>query len=286
MAESKLDGKVAVVTGGGSPQGTGHAMALGLVEAGARVALIDLNEAWLEQSLSEVRRVGGPGAAIGIVADVSDRQAVEQAVARTIAKLGGLHVLINNAGTTPRASGFTVTGGRFWDLPAEAWDRVVAVNLSAPFYLVRAAIGHLMAQRWGRIIGVTTSLDTMYGIRKIPYGPSKAGHEALVAAMARELDGTGVTANILVPGGPANTNFMVHKTPAERAALIQPEVMRAPAVWLASDASDLCNGQRIIACKWDEAKPIEERLAMASAPAAWPQLGTQAIMPIKHSLSV
>jgi NAD(P)-dependent dehydrogenase (short-subunit alcohol dehydrogenase family) len=81
----------------------------------------------------------------------------------------------------------------------------------------------------------------MYGKGKVPYGPSKAGHEALIATIAQELEGTGVTANILVPGGPTNTNFFTSKSEAERAALIQPEVMQAPAVWLASDAAPAHN---------------------------------------------
>ena len=83
----------------------------------------------------------------------------------------------------------------------------------------------------------------------------------------------------MVPGGPTNTNFFTSKTPEERAALIQPEVMAPPAVWLASDASAGWNGRRLIACRWDEALPLEERLARAGAPAAWPQLGRQAVLP-------
>ena len=67
--------------------------------------------------------------------------------------------------------------------------------------MARAAVGHMLAQGWGRIIGVTTSVDTMYREGMCPYGPSKAAHEALVALMARELEGTGVTANVLIPGG-------------------------------------------------------------------------------------
>ena len=114
---------------------------------------------------------------------------------------------------------------------------------------------------------------------KIPYGPSKAGHEALVALMAQDLEGTGVTANVLVPGGATNTNLIAPDTPYARTTLIQPEVMQAPVVWLASDASPACNGRRLIAYYWDERLPLEERLAKASAPAAWPQLGRQAISP-------
>ena len=279
MAEGVLRGKVAIVTGAGSPIGTGHAMAVALVRAGARVALLDLNQEWLAQSLREIERVGGSGCAVSMVTDVSDADAVERTVRRTIAELGGIHVLVSNAGTTPRAGGFTTSSHNFWEVPVAAWDRVVAVNFSGAFYMARAVAGHLLAQGWGRIIGVTTSMDTMYRKRASPYGPSKAGHEALVALMAQELEGSGVTANVLVPGGPTNTNFFAADAKVDRAALIQPEVMQAPAVWLASDASRDVNGRRIIAYYWDENLPLEERLAKASAPAAWPQLGKQAITP-------
>jgi NAD(P)-dependent dehydrogenase (short-subunit alcohol dehydrogenase family) len=279
MAQGILRGKVAIVTGAGSPIGTGHAMALALARAGARVALLDLNREWLAQSLREIEEVGGRGCALAMETDVSDPEAVERAVGRTIADLGGLHVLVNNAGTTPRAGGFTAGSRNFWEVPVAAWNRVIAVNLSGAFYMARAAAGVLLAQGWGRIVGVTTSMDTMYRKRASPYGPSKAGHEALVALMAQELEGSGVTANVLVPGGPTNTNFFATDAKVDRAALIQPEVMQAPVVWLASDASAAVNGRRIIAYHWDEKLPLDERLAAASAPAAWPQLGKQAITP-------
>ena len=267
------------MTGAGSPAGMGHAMALGLVKAGARVALLDLHAEGLEESVGELRAVGGADCALGIVADVSDPEAVQRAVDRTVAELGGLHILVNNAGTNPRSAGFQIASKRFWDIPLPAWDRVVAVNCTGPFYTARAVVGHLRKQDWGRIVGVTTSVDTMFGRGRVPYGPSKAAHEALVASMAEDLDGSGVTANVLVPGGPTNTNFFSKKSPAERAALIDPAVMQAPLVWLASDASQGFSGRRIIASRWNPALPIEQRLAAASAPAAWPQLGKQAIRP-------
>jgi NAD(P)-dependent dehydrogenase (short-subunit alcohol dehydrogenase family) len=274
-----LRGKIAIVTGAASPIGTGHAMALALARAGARVALVDMNQQWLAQALREIEEIGGRGSAAAMVTDVSDADSVERAVDRTIAELGGVHILVNNAGTTARAGGFTTKSCNFWEVPVAAWNRVVAVNFSGAFYFARAVAGHLLAQRWGRIIGVTTSVDTMYRKRSSPYGPSKAGHEALVALMAQELEGSGVTANVLVPGGPTNTNFFANDTKVDRSALIQPEVMQAPAVWLASNASAGCNGRRIVAHFWDETLPEEERLAKASAPAAWPQLGKQAVAP-------
>jgi 3-oxoacyl-[acyl-carrier protein] reductase len=120
-------------------------------------------------------------------------------------------------------------------------------------------------------------MDTMYRRQESPYGPSKAGHEALVATMAQELEGTGVTANVLVPGGGTYTNLSARDPELDRSALLQPEVMRAPAVWLASEASAEINGRRFIGYYWDESLPIEERLEKAGAPAAWPQLGRQAV---------
>ena len=280
MAEGPLQGKVAIVTGAGSPIGIGHAITLGLVRAGARVAMLDINQAWLEQSANEVREVGGDDCALAIAADVTDPDAVERAVHRTISELGELHILVNNAGTNPRAAGLGSAGQtNFWEISPEAWNRVVAVNFSGPFFVARAVVGHMMRQRWGRIIGVTTSMDTMYRRGGAPYGPSKAGHEALIATMAQELEGTGVTANVLVPGGATSTNLIAPDTEHDRAELIQPEVMQSPAVWLASEESKEFNGRRIIAYYWDESLPLEERLDKASAPAAWPQLGRQAIHP-------
>ena len=202
MAEGVLQGKVAIVTGSGSPKGIGHAITMGLVSAGARVAMMDINETWLDQSISEVREVGGPDAAVPIVADVSDPEAVEAAVSRTISELGGLHILVSNAGTNPRTLGLASGGGgnlpNFWENSSEAWTRVVSINFNGPFFMARAAVGHMLGQGWGRIIGITTSMDTMYRKGGSPYGPSKAGHEVLVATMAQELEGKGVTANVLV----------------------------------------------------------------------------------------
>jgi 3-oxoacyl-[acyl-carrier protein] reductase len=143
----------------------------------------------------------------------------------------------------------------------------VAVNLNGQFFLARAAVGPMLAQHWGRIIGVTTSLTAMVGKGTAPYGPSKAGHEALMAVMARDLEGTGVTANVLVPGGAVDTNLVPPEI--NRTGWSQPQIMQAPVVWLASDASAGVNGRRFIARSWDEALPEAERVTRASAPAGW-----------------
>ncbi|MYC86290.1 MAG: SDR family NAD(P)-dependent oxidoreductase [Acidimicrobiia bacterium] len=279
MQPKPLNGKVAIVTGAGSPIGMGRAMTFALVQAGARVAMLDINEEWLEQSAGEVRAAGGDDCVLDLVCDVSDPESVEDAVRKTIAGLGGLHVLVNNAGTMNLAD---LAGGnlpKFWHITPETWSRIIAVNSSGSFFMARAAVGHMLDQGWGRIIGVTTSVDTMYRPGFCPYGPSKASHEALVALMSRELDGTGVTANVLIPGGQTDTHMIPDDIAVGREILMRPEVMNGPAVWLASEESDRINGMRLIAHYWDESLPLEQRLDQAAAPAAWPQLGKQGIFP-------
>ncbi len=280
MASRVLDGKTIIVTGAGSSIGMGREMSLALVAAGANVAMMDIDGGALEASANDARETGGDDKVLAIVGDVTSYADAQRVVQATLDRFGSLHVLVNNAGTNQRNVGMSnATLEPWWEINPDGWNRVVAVNFSGPFFMARAAVGHMMAQGWGRIIGVTTSLDTMIRVNMTPYGPSKAGHEALVATMAGELEGTGVTANVLVPGGPVNTNLLPPDTDFDRAKLIQPDVMRVPVVWLASDASSGVNGRRFIAYNWDESLPIEERLEKAGAPAAWPQLGGQAVYP-------
>ena len=269
MRNKPLEGKVALVTGAGSPKGLGYNMTEALIEAGGRVAMMDVHKEWLEQSSNDLLERFGDDCLITLPLDVSDPHDAETAVMATIGAMGGLHILINNAGTNAHKWG--AAGDNFWDISPEIWSKVLSINLNGPFFMAQAAVVHMAEQGWGRIIGVTTSLDTM--IRNAPYGPSKAAHEAFVAAMARDLEGTGVTANVLIPGGGTNTNFGGPNPQGDRSGRLEPEVMQAPAVWLASGESGASNGRRIIANFWDESLPIAERLEKASAPAAWPQLG-------------
>ena len=278
MQQRVLEGKIAIVTGAASPRGLGRAMTEALVRAGARVSMMDINQQWLDESSNYMREIGGDDCVMTQIVDVTSITEAERSIELTIKELGGLHILVNNAGIAPR--NMLMGGGtmnNFWEVSPQEWDRVVAVNSSGPFYMTRTAVPHMLAQGWGRVIGVTTSMNTMYREGGTPYGPSKAAHEALVAMASRELEGTGVTVNVLVPGGMASTDLIPDDADHERANMIQPEVMQAPVVWLASDASDGINGQRFIGYYWNEELPLKERLEKAAAPAAWPQLGAQAI---------
>ena len=273
VVEKVLDGKVAVITGAASAIGMGRAMALALAAAGARVSLVDIDAAALDDAVREAQRAGGKDAALALVADISDPDAAERVVERTRHALGGIHVLVNNAGIQlrrpPRGPGDPVRfSANFWETDPDQWTRLMAINLHGQFFLARAAVRPMLDQHWGRIIGVTTSLTAMVGKGAAPYGPSKAGHEALMAVMARDLEGTGVTANVLVPGGAVDTNLVPLEV--NRTGWIQPRIMQAPVVWLASEASAGSNGRRFIARNWDEALPEAERVANASAPTGWP----------------
>ena len=189
---------------------------------------------------------------------------------------GRLDILINNAGINTgllRPEGQPV--GKFWEVTPAEFRRVIDVNVVAVFLMTRAALPVLLKQGWGRIINVTTSLDTMYRAGMQPYGGSKAANEAHLLAMAQELEGLGVSANVLVPGGAANTRLVSRAQEPERAKLIPPEVMVAPLIWLCSNASDGVNGQRFIGMRWDKNLPPEEAAKNAGAPMAWQQLGRQ-----------
>ena len=278
MQRKLLEGKIAIVTGAASPRGLGRAMTEALVKAGARVSMMDINQQWLDETSNYMREIGGDDCVMTQVVDVTSIGEAERSIERTIEELGGLHILVNNAGVAPPKM---LLGGEaannFWEISAEEWDRVVAVNSNGPFYMTRTVVPHMLAQGWGRIIGVTTSMNTMYRAGAAPYGPSKAAHEALVAMASRELEGSGVTVNVLVPGGMASTDLIPDDTDYVRDNMISPDVMMAPVVWLASDESNDINGQRFIGYNWDEELPLAERLEKAAAPAAWPQLGAQAI---------
>lgn len=261
-----LDSKAIIVTG--AARGLGKAMAGGLIAAGATVVGVDLpGEAELGQTAKEIGNRFLPFAA-----DITDEADCARVVKHVLEKAGGLHVLINNAGMGMQVINtyFSTEPTPFWELEPRQWRDMLEANATTQFLMARACAPHLIAQGWGRIINVTTTLGLMLLSGYTPYGPSKAAAEAHSVIMAKDLEGTGVTVNVLVPGGAANTRMISDaKRYPERAALVQPHKMVAPAVWIASNQSDGVTGRRFVAQRWDESLTPAEAVLAASAPAGW-----------------
>jgi 3-oxoacyl-[acyl-carrier protein] reductase len=278
MAEP-LKGKIAIVTGSG--RGLGRTMALALVDAGAKVMFNDMDKAPLAATLKEAKKRGGDRVH-GVHADVSKFAQAQKLVRETVKKFGGLDILVNSAGVGPQLGGrmVMVKPPKFYELDADVWNQTVACNASGPFNMAKAAVPVLRRRKWGRIIGVTTSLDTMLRQGCIAYGPAKAAHEALMSIAAQDLAGSSITVNILVPGGPANTRMVPPVDSwTDRTKLIQPEVMVRPLLWLCSPAADNIHGMRFRAARWKDSVSEAENARVDGAPIAWTQLGSQAIHP-------
>jgi NAD(P)-dependent dehydrogenase (short-subunit alcohol dehydrogenase family) len=271
--------KVAIVTGAG--RGIGRAMTLGLLEGGYRVMATDIDTGVLDELRHDARGHGADDRIEILSTDVAADGGAGTIIRTTIERFGRLDILINNAGLGPN----TVRPGAkpsrdFRDVTPADFRRIIEVNTVAPFLMTREAVTPMVAQGWGRIINVTTSLDSMWRKGMLPYGGSKAANEAHCCIMAEELAGTGVTVNILVPGGPVNTRLVGNSfTEAEKRKLIQPDIMVPPLLFLVSDASNAITGKRFIAAFWDRALAPEAAAEKCSAPMAWQQLGRQAIFP-------
>jgi NAD(P)-dependent dehydrogenase (short-subunit alcohol dehydrogenase family) len=269
--------KRVLITGGA--QGLGHAMAMGLLNAGYRVAITDQPGKSLDAMVEATRRYADEAAIIS--ADLSEESAPQHVVDDAVAKLGGVDILINNAGigSSYIRRDFVTNHVRFWEHTPEHTRRFFQINSITPYVMAKLLVGDMMERRWGRIINVTTSLDTMLREGMAGYGGSKAGLEAHTAIMAKDLAGTGVTANVLVPGGPANTPIIPPENNFDRSKLIQPEAMVAPVLWLASTSSDGVTGRRYAAVKWDPSLPEGAAERSAGAPVAWTGFGVQASYP-------
>tara|TARA_A100001037_G_scaffold277710_1_gene278026 strand:+ start:459 stop:1301 length:843 start_codon:yes stop_codon:yes gene_type:complete len=278
MTDRVLEGKTVLMTGAG--RGMGRSMSIALAAAGAKVAMIDIDEDVLQEAVKEAEAAGGQGSIKPLICDVTDADRAKETAEEIVSSFGSLDVLINDAVVGPeRIKDFFVRPAKFWDLDNNLWNAMLRVNIFGPQLMAKTCAPYMMDKGWGRIINVTTSLDTMYLSGAGAYGPTKAALEAHTRIMAQDMDGTGVTANILIPGGPVNTRMIPEASGIAREALIQPNVMQKPVTWLASEDSDGVTAMRFIAALWDESLDREARIEKAGAPAAWTQIPSVALYP-------
>ena len=264
------DSRSVIVTGAAGV--LGNAMALALLHAGHRVLLTDLNEAPLERLADSS---GAPKDSIATcAADLTAPTGPAAVVEAARNAFGRVDMLINNAAFTAFAAWPDASKTpKPWELNTAFVQRFFTINAVAPHALVHLVVPGMIAQGWGRIVNVTCSFDTMQRI--FPYGATKAALEAYTGALQSQLANTGVTASTLNPGGPVAFPDHVVKNPGRK--WVQPEVMNAPILWLASDASNGVEGRRFIGTKWDPSIAAMAALQNASGPMAWKGFGDEAL---------
>jgi NAD(P)-dependent dehydrogenase (short-subunit alcohol dehydrogenase family) len=268
--------KTAIVTGAAS--GIGRAMALGLARAGIDVLAVDRSADGLTSAAQAAEGLAGKFHAFP--ADLSRAESFDAITQAALRLSGRIDVLVNNAGIGQASIKADQRRRpiRFWEVEPEQWSRFVAVNATAPIMMSRAVVPHMLKENRGRVITVTTSLGTMVREGYLLYGSSKAAAESAMAVLAADLKGTGVTANVLVPGGVTNT-ALVGDEAGDRAKMLQPEIMVPPLLWLVSDAAASVSGRRFIAADWDAALPADQAGEKAGAPVAWLGIARMPIEP-------
>ena len=259
MDGSATDGSTAIVTGG--LRGLGRAMALGLLSAGHRVVAVG----HLKEDVPEIQSLAGDAAdrLLPLVADLRRPAECDRVFATARVRFGEPAIVVNNAGLT-----FTFIDPtrfrrdkpmRFWECGDDFIQAVMDANYEAADQMARRAVPEMLKAGWGRIVNVTTKLDTMNRAGSSPYGSSKAALEMATEIWAKELAGTGVTVNIVNPGAGANTPGMAREMRDRSAAgqvprLVEPDDMVAPLLWVVSGAADRVNGFRFDANAWDAAR--------------------------------
>ena len=238
MHQLDLKDQRAVVTGGA--QGIGRAIAERLLESGAAVAIWDHDQAVMAETLSEL---GARGRVVAIEADVTDAGSVASALAETRTQLGGLEILVNNAGISgPNAT--------TWEYPLEAWDEVLAVDLTGVFLCCRAAVPLLIEQNYGRVVNVASIAGKEGNPNAPAYSAAKAGVIALTKSLGKELAGYDIGVNCVTPAvartrifeqmTQAHIDYMLSKIP--RGRFVEVQEIASLVAWLASRECSFTTG--------------------------------------------
>ncbi len=238
-----LKGRVAIVTGGNG--GIGRSIALGFAEAGAAVAIFGRNEEKNQQVLAELKSIGLPSLALKV--DMTDRAGLQPALKQVEGKLGGVSILVNNAGNV------SLSGGVLQEKP-EDWDNVIETQLNSVFLLSKLAAASMVRQKSGKIINIG-SMYSFFGSGLVPsYSAAKGAIIQLTKSMAIELAPHNIQVNCIAPGWIETAmTVAVHKMPLNDEVLSrtpagrwgQPDELAGTAVYLASRASDFVTGTTI-----------------------------------------
>ena len=243
----KLHGKVAIVTGGG--RGIGRAIAEAYANNGAKVVV---TAALQKDEIDETAlKINGKA----ILADITKPDDVQKLVDSVMAEFGRIDILVNNAARGMRFvnESFLTEPKPFWEADADSWQMVIHTNVNGTYLMTKAVIPQMLIQKFGRIINISINLETMKRIGFSPYGPSKAALESMSIIWAQELAGTGITLNILLPGGATLTGMIPPSFPEDKKQnLLRPDIVGPAAIYLASDEAENINGQRIIAAEWNK----------------------------------
>lgn len=242
----QLEGKVAMVTG--AAQGIGAEYARGLAAAGAAVSLCDILDP--QAVVDEI--VASGGKAIGRVVDITDGSAVRNFAANTEEKLGGLHILVNNA-----ALFVALSRKPLMEIETEEWDRVMRVNVRGSFECVKAVVPYMKAKGYGKIVNIASSTVNSGQPFLLHYVTSKGAIIAMTRSMARELGGAGIRVNVVSPGftlsegilnKPAYTPELKSSIASMRSIVRdqRPDDLIGTVVFLASPASDFITGQTLV----------------------------------------
>jgi 3-oxoacyl-[acyl-carrier protein] reductase len=183
-----MTNRTAFITG--ASRGIGRACALALSEAGARVALASRNTAQLEELAGEIRAQGREAFAITI--DLASAESIQEAFAKTSKEFGPIAILVNNAGITK--------DGLALRMKKDDWDTVLATNLTGAFLATQQVLQHMMRERWGRVINISSVVGEMGNPGQANYVASKAGLIGLTKALAQEMGSRNITVNAVAPG--------------------------------------------------------------------------------------
>jgi NAD(P)-dependent dehydrogenase (short-subunit alcohol dehydrogenase family) len=272
-----MEQRVALVTGG--LRGLGRAMSFGLARAGHLVAAVGHIPEDIPEVEAEAAALGNTGGAVWpLVADLREATECDRVVAETRARFGRIDILVNNAGLTftyiDPARFRRPTLQHFWEVPDEIVDNVIATNVLAGDRLSRRVAAAMVEAGWGRIVNVTTKLDTMNRVGTHPYGLSKAALEMATEVWAKDVEGTGLTINIVNPGAGANTPGMAEEARAasregRTARLVEPDEMVPPLLYVVSREADRVNGYRFDANAWDPSLAPADAATRAGRPAGF-----------------